>query len=221
MVYPFLSVVEGAGLIPRLPPCKTIHDIIITKIWLHREVKIISALNEKRKFSEGLFDDETVLECLKIQPGQTIVDAGCGNGYMAKKFSILAGNTGKVYALDPDREAIDRLKRETENTNIEALVDDITTTTEIRERSVDLVYLSTVFHIFSDAQIAGFEREVRRILKPEGRLAVLNIKKENTPFGPPLHMRCSPEEVRQKLSLAPAEYVEIGEYFYMQIFLKQ
>lgn len=72
------------------------------------------------KFSEGLLNDETILVNLNIDAGQTILDAGCGNGYMAKKFSELVGNTGKIYALDADRGSIDKLKNEIVNTNIEA-----------------------------------------------------------------------------------------------------
>jgi ubiquinone/menaquinone biosynthesis C-methylase UbiE len=178
-------------------------------------------LNKKGNFSEGLLDDERILENLNIEPGWTVLDAGCGNGYMAKRFSILVGNTGRVVALDPDREAIEKLRREVKNSNIEARVGDITAATGIEDQSMDLVYLSTVYHIFSDARIAGFDREVRRILKPGARLAVVNIKKEQTPFGPPLHMRCSPEELRQKLSLDPDRYIEINDYFYMQLFVKQ
>ena len=178
-------------------------------------------MNELRKFSEGLLDDEIIVRNLKIDLGQTILDAGCGNGYMAKKFSVLVGNTGKIYALDPDKEPIDNLTKEVEKTNIEALVGDITKTTALEKSSVDLVYLSTVFHIFSDTQIVGFQKEVKRILKPGAKLAIVNIKKENTPFGPPLEMRSSPEELRQRLSFAPRELIEVSEYFYMQIFVKR
>jgi len=177
-------------------------------------------LNEARKFSEGLLDGEIILKNLKINLGQTILDAGCGNGYMAKKFSVLVGNNGKIYALDPDKESINKLRKEVEKTNIEALVGDITKTTEIEKGSIDLVYLSTVFHIFSDTQIVGFEKEVKRILKPRAKLAIINIKKENTPFGPPVEMRSSPEELRQKLSFTPRELIEVSEHFYMQLFTK-
>ena len=177
-------------------------------------------MNEIGKFSEGLLDDETVLKKIKIHLGQTILDAGCGNGYMAKKFSALVGNAGKIYALDPDKGSINKLRKEVEKANIEALVGDITKTTEIKECSLDLVYLSTVFHIFSDTQIVGFEKEVKRILKSGAKLAIVNIKKENTPFGPPVEMRSSPEELRQKLSFTPGELIEVSEHFYMQIFTK-
>jgi ubiquinone/menaquinone biosynthesis C-methylase UbiE len=170
------------------------------------------------KFSEGLLNDKKILENLDICPGQTILDAGCGNGYMAKKFSELVGKTGKIYALDPDKQSIAKLKKEVEMTNIEAFVSDITKATRLKAASIDLVYLSTVFHIFSESQIEEFVTEIRRILKPNARLAIVNIKKEDTPFGPPIEMRSSPEELRRKVPLIPKILVEVSEHFYMQVF---
>lgn len=172
------------------------------------------------KFSEGLLNEEIILKNLNICPGQVILDAGCGNGYMAIKFSPLVGNTGRIYALDPDRGSIAKLRKEVEKkSNIDALVGDITKKTDLKDASVDLVYLSTVFHIFSHIQIVGFEREIKRILKPEAQLAIVNIHKSETPFGPPLKMRFTPEELIQQLSFAPKGLFEVGDYFYMQLFV--
>ncbi|MEJ2660193.1 MAG: class I SAM-dependent methyltransferase, partial [Desulfobacteraceae bacterium] len=128
------------------------------------------------KFTEGLLNDEIILQNLDICIGQTILDAGCGNGYMAKKFSKLVGKTGKIYALDTDKGLVARLKKEIgERSNINAFVADITKRTDIEDSSIDLIYLSTVFHIFSDIQIFGFEKEINRILKPGAQLAIINI----------------------------------------------
>lgn len=171
-----------------------------------------------KKFSEGLLNNDTILANLNIHAGQTILDAGCGNGYMAKKFSKMVEDTGKIYALDVDRFSIANLKKEIENTNITALVGDITKSTGLATSSIDLVYLSTVFHIFSNAQIVGFAAEIKRILKTNAVLAIVNIKKEETPFGPPVKIRSSPEELRLKLPFTPKNLVTIGDHFYMQTF---
>ncbi|MEW6387262.1 MAG: class I SAM-dependent methyltransferase [Thermodesulfobacteriota bacterium] len=170
------------------------------------------------KSSEGFLDKDRILKELKILPGQIILDAGCGNGYMSKEFSRILNRTGKVYALDPDGEAIAKLKKETPGTNIEPLEADITQTTPLKESSLDLIYLSAVLHGFSKDQVEGFNNEVKRLLKPKGRLAIIEIKKQNTPFGPPLHIRLSPEELKQAITLAPKSLVEVGQYFYMQVF---
>lgn len=175
-------------------------------------------MTKKRKFSEGLLDTKKILENLKICPGQTILDAGCGNGYMSEKFARLVGDTGIVYALDQDTHFIDTLKSEVKGTNIQPLVGDICNTTELDKCSIDLVYLSTVFHIFSGSQIVLFEKEIKRILRPKAKLAIVNIIKEDTPFGPPVEMRSSPEELKEKISLTPKKLIAVNEYFYMQLF---
>lgn len=44
-----------------------------------------------------------------------------------------------------------------------------------------------------------------------------NQKKE-TPFGPPLDIRFSPDELKEAIILIPKSLVEVGKYFYMQVF---
>lgn len=73
---------------------------------------------------------------------------------------------------------------------------------------------------FSGPRIKGFVQEGQRILKPGACLAIVNIKKEETPFGPPVEMRSSPEELRNKLGLIPGRLIEVSEYFYMQLFAR-
>jgi ubiquinone/menaquinone biosynthesis C-methylase UbiE len=184
----------------------------------HREESVNMTGHHRGKSSEGFLDKNIILRELNIFPGMIILDAGCGNGYMSKEFSKALNNTGKVYALDPDRETIEALRRETRGTNIEAMQGDITKTTPLDTSSIDLIYLSTVIHIFSEDQIQTFQKEARRLLKPHGTLAVVEIQKQSTPFGPPLNMRFSPEELKEAITLPPLTTVKVGQYFYMQLF---
>jgi ubiquinone/menaquinone biosynthesis C-methylase UbiE len=174
--------------------------------------------HHKGNTTEYFLNKTSILKELNILPGQTIMDVGCGNGYMSKEFSKLVHPSGKVFALDREKEAIETLKEETRRTNIEPMEVDITNKTPIDDKSVDLIYLSTVFHIFSKEQIGGFQKEIKRLLKPNGKLAIIEIQKENTPFGPPLDMRLSPEELKQMIELKPISLIEVGRYFYMQLF---
>jgi ubiquinone/menaquinone biosynthesis C-methylase UbiE len=174
--------------------------------------------HHRGKSSESRLYKDIILKELNIRSGQTILDAGCGNGYMSKEFLKLLNNTGKVYALDPDESAIEILKEETQGTNIETIVGDITRKTQIEDATVDLMYLSTVFHGFSKGEIDGFQKEVKRLLKPNAVLAIIEIIKEETPFGPPLDIRFSPDELKETINLKPKSLVAVGEYFYMQTF---
>jgi len=61
---------------------------------------------------------------------------------------------------------------------------------------------------------------VNRLLKSNAVLSIVEIKKEKTPFGPPLHIRFSPDELKETIALIPKSLVGVGEYFYMQTFVK-
>jgi ubiquinone/menaquinone biosynthesis C-methylase UbiE len=161
---------------------------------------------------------EVILKGLDIQPGQTILDAGCGNGYMAKIFSALVTDSGKVYALDNDAEAIEILGKETQGSNIETMVGDLAEPIRLDQASVDLIYISTVLHGFPKNTVKNIFDEAKRILKPNGVLAVLEIEKKDTPFGPPLHIRYSPDELKEIAPLTPLNTIPVTEYFYLQTF---
>lgn len=176
--------------------------------------------HHKGNSTENFLDKELILSQLHISAGQVIVDIGCGNGYMTKEFSPLVTGAGKVYALDRAEEAIDKLVNETTGTNIYPIKADATEKIPIGEASVDLIYLSTVFHVFSEEQKRRFQREAKRLLKPKGKLAIVEIDKRDTPYGPPQNRRLSPEEMRQMIELRPLSLIKVGECLYMQIFEK-
>lgn len=104
--------------------------------------------HHRNKTSEKYLDKSIILKTLNIRPGQIILDAGCGNGYMAKEFAAQLKGKGKVYALDPDEISIETLLLQTQGTIIEPFVGDITKKTKLMDSSIDLIYLSTVFHGF-------------------------------------------------------------------------
>lgn len=202
---------EGADMEQRSKPAVQAEVVAYEKRAAHEH-------HHRGKSSESLLDKEAILAALRIAPGLTVLDAGCGNGYMSKEFSKRVGSAGSVYALDPDEIIIAALRAETAGTNIIAMVGDITTATGLPASTLDLIYLSTVVHGFSLEQFSGFDAEVKRLLSPRGRLAIVEIVKQETPFGPPLDRRMSPEELKVAVGLAAEATVDVGEYFYLQVF---
>ena len=174
----------------------------------------------KGKSSEHFLDKKAILDALSISPGQTILDAGCGNGYMSKEFAMVMDGNGKVYALDPDEESIEKLKEVTTGGIIEPLIGDITKKTVLMDASIDLIYLSNVAHGFSEDQMNGFGHEVKRLLKLGGRLGIVEFHKRKTDHGPPLEIRLSSDDLKSRIPLVPGKLVDIGEEFYLQMFEK-
>jgi ubiquinone/menaquinone biosynthesis C-methylase UbiE len=178
-------------------------------------------MNLNRKFSDDILPPKLILEHVKIKDGASVIDAACGSGYMAKSFAQrLLSSNGKVYALDIDPLFIGYLEEEELAPNLEPVLADITQKTNFEDASIDLLYISGAYHIFNETQEKGFDTEVMRILKPNGKLVVVNFKKIDFSFGPAMHIRSSPEELQEKISLKPFSVIDLSEYFYMYIFVK-
>jgi len=92
--------IKNDKIISDSPACKRPSDIV----HHHRE-----------KSSQGQLDKNVILKELNVLPGQVILDAGCGNGYMSKEFARLLKGIGGIYALDLDEDAIEILKRFSSN----------------------------------------------------------------------------------------------------------
>lgn len=178
-------------------------------------------VGHKKRFTEGMLDNDLILQELNIASGQTVVDAGCGNGYMTMLFSEQVGESGKVYALDVNTHSIDTLRDRTAGKNIAPIACDISKSIPVASSSVDLVYMSTVIHSQSKTQLNGVVQEVQRLLCPGGLLAIVEIAKHDTLFGPPLKQRYSPEELQEAIPLFPIKTVTVAEHFYLQVFQMQ
>lgn len=165
-----------------------------------------------------MHDSEKVFGKLNLKPGEVFLDLGCGPGDYSLRAAEEVGEQGLVYALDRQDEAIRRINEKISNqgcSNIQVIKADITQPLPIADASVDVCFLSTVLHIFkiNKAELTLFG-EILRVLRPGGRLAVIECKKEEQPFGPPKHMRLSPEEVTKALGKYEFKKIDLTDLGY-------
>ena len=133
-------------------------------------------------------DCKTMLAALKVKPGDTVCDLGCGNGFYTLQLAKLAGEHGRVYAVDIQREMLGLLKdRATEEkaANIEPVLGTLVDP-KLPSNSIDLVLLVDVYHEFSHPE--QMLAAIRKSLKPTGRVALVEFRAED-PAVPikPLH----------------------------------
>jgi ubiquinone/menaquinone biosynthesis C-methylase UbiE len=174
--------------------------------------------------SFDLIDPEKLFPALNLKPGETILDLGCGEGRYSLSLAARLGTKGTVYAADLWAQGLAALKdkaRQEGLTNVQTLLADVSQSLPIPDTSVDLAFLATVLHDLAEVgQAEGALAEIARLVKPGGRLAVVEFKKIAGPPGPPLHIRLSPEEVaamvlahgfhrRASLDLSPHIYLAI------------
>jgi len=136
------------------------------------------------------------LESIGLRSGMVFMDIGCGDGFFTILAAQIVGKTGKIYAVDTDASAIERLKHKADKkglTNIKAVVAKAEETVFCDE-CADIVFYSIVLHDFHDP--AKVLLNAKRMLKPDGKLVDLDWKKKRTTHGPPVRIRFSEEQAQ-------------------------
>jgi ubiquinone/menaquinone biosynthesis C-methylase UbiE len=179
------------------------------------------------KSSFDLIEQELLFPALHLKPGEAVLDLGCGEGRYTLPLASQVGTQGMVYAADLWEEGLATLTekaREKGLANIRTLYADVSQPLPLADASVDLVLLATVLHDLAEAgQAQGALAEIARLVKPGGRLAVLEFKKMAGPPGPPLHIRLSPEEVVALLrphGFIPWEITDLSPHIYLEMLAK-
>lgn len=142
-------------------------------------------------------DPESILAALGLQTGERLADVGVGPGYFALAAARMVGPEGTVYGFDIEPRMLTRLEEEARSAGLTQIqpVHSGESRLPLEDGAVNAVLMANVFHELHDP--AEMMREIRRILSPGGRLLIVDWKKEETPMGPPLHERRSPEEVTE------------------------
>ncbi|MCA9139126.1 MAG: class I SAM-dependent methyltransferase [Planctomycetales bacterium] len=125
---------------------------------------------------------------LELKPGMVICDLGCGNGYWTLPMARKVGPEGAVYAVDIQREMLQKLQLRADQFElknirpVQGTIDD----PKLPGNEIDLLLMVDVYHEFSHPQSMLWE--IRRSLKPEGVVALLEYREED-PSVPikPLH----------------------------------
>lgn len=150
-------------------------------------VTLSSPQNDSRKIPEKLaftldnpirrFLDppERLIEKLGINPDDTVVDFGCGPGYFLIPLAKVAR---RAIGVDVSPRMLKKAstKAKKEGVSIELLQSN-GTDIRLEDNSADLIFLNHVFHELDDKPtVLG---EFHRILKPSGRLAIVERTRDS------------------------------------------
>jgi ubiquinone/menaquinone biosynthesis C-methylase UbiE len=131
---------------------------------------------------------QAVVMALDLKPTDTVADIGAGTGYFARRFAMHAS---KVYAVDIDQKLLAIAGR-----NAPANLQTILATPDdahLPSQSVDVVFFCDVVHHLGDRP--AYYRKLADVLKPGGRVVVIDFYKKPLPVGPPESMKLSEAQV--------------------------
>jgi ubiquinone/menaquinone biosynthesis C-methylase UbiE len=153
---------------------------------------------------------DALLAAAEIKLGERVVDVGAGTGFWTLPLAKLVGPSGQVIAIDVEPIMLDELRAlvEAEQLRNVAVVQSDGETIPLADQSVDMALLAFVLHEPPDP--ATFLRVVRRLLKPNGRLLLIDWQKRVTERGPPVEHRIAQAQVQALLECAELEVTELS-----------
>jgi predicted metal-dependent enzyme (double-stranded beta helix superfamily)/ubiquinone/menaquinone biosynthesis C-methylase UbiE len=128
---------------------------------------------------------DEVVGALGLGGGQTVVDLGAGTGYFAKRLAAAVGPSGRVEALDVDRDLLARLQDAVHAARIDNVRARIVAPDDpsLAPQSADLVFLCDTYNQLRDRN--RYLTKLAGGLKPAGRIAIVDFhKREDVREGP-------------------------------------
>ncbi|MGB9735805.1 MAG: class I SAM-dependent methyltransferase [bacterium] len=138
---------------------------------------------------------DKILRAAGVSKGMTVVDVGCGTGFYTFPLSEIVGEKGLVYAVDMSADMLNLLKKELSKHNLKNIKPILSEEVKIplNDGIADMVINVNMLHEAYDKD--AFIQELRRLLKKNGRLLIIDHKKDpDLSGGPPFEDRVSYEE---------------------------
>jgi ubiquinone/menaquinone biosynthesis C-methylase UbiE len=125
---------------------------------------------------------ERLLDQAGLEPGQRILDVGCGTGTLLLAAKSRQPRVDAV-GLDGDPEILARAREKAAEAGIEARFDEaMSFEMPYPDRSFDRVLSSLFFHHLTTADKERTLAEIRRVLKPGGELHVADFGRGSDPL---------------------------------------
>jgi SAM-dependent methyltransferase len=155
-------------------------------------------------------DCRLLVEALAIQPGQTVCDMGCGNGFYTLELARRVGPRGRVYAVDVQPEMLRMLLGRLAEQGIHNVKPVLGTAIDPRlpKGEVDLILCIDVYHEFSHPE-AMLER-IRESLAPGGRLVLAEFRGEDPAV--PIKPEHKMTKAQVRAELEPAGFTLAREF---------
>ena len=170
-------------------------------------------------------DPDKNLAQLGLAEGMKVADLGAGTGYYSIVAGRRVGNGGRIYAVEVQKDLLDRLKSNATNEqvrNIEVIWGSIDTIggTKLREGLIDRAILANTLFQIEQKDRDNLALEIKRILKVGGKLLVVDW----LPGSPLSPKNCLPRMIAENLfnknGFTMEKTFNAGDHHYGLVFIR-
>jgi len=164
-----------------------------------------------------------VVEALALKPGMSVADLGSGSGYFTRRFVEAVTETGKVYAIDVEPEALKYAEDSLVHMHRPYEVEFILARSDnpkLPVESVHLVFVCNTYHHLEDR--STYFRNIRSALKPGGRIAIVDFyhDERSGDLGFPKKHLVARDRVVEEMTVAGYRLVKEHSFLPKQYFLE-
>lgn len=146
--------------------------------------KAYSTLSLFYSLAEGVFERglrDRSLKLLSVKAGEVVLEIGFGTGYSLKEIASAVGEKGKAYGIDITPEMLKitgkRLNRAGLMERV-ALYEGDARKMPYEDNKFDAIYMASTLELFDTPDIPRILKEIKRVLKPGGRLGIASLTRE-------------------------------------------
>ncbi|MFZ2681594.1 MAG: methyltransferase domain-containing protein [Patescibacteria group bacterium] len=157
----------------------------------------------------ALLDAKRILAAVGVDTGMHVADFGVGRtGHLIFPAAQVVGESSQVYGVDISKQALDMLegrRRQYLIHNLDLIHGDIEAgDLAIPAQSLDRIFLVHTLPVA--VRHADIAREIRRLLKPDGRVVVIDwLTDASHPVAPGADFRLHPDEIDMTFARAGCE----------------
>ena len=140
------------------------------------------------------------IAALDLRAGMKVADIGAGSGYYTVRMARTVGPEGRVYATDIQVGMLSMIQRRARQAELQNIVPVLGAVDDpkLPPAALDLALMVDVYHELAEPQ--AFMRRLREALKPDGRLVLIEYRKEDPRVPIREEHKMSVAMVRQELS---------------------
>ena len=120
---------------------------------------------------------EKVLNLGRVARGESVLDAGCGTGTLAIAAKKRVGAAGAVHGLDASMEMLERAEKKARKAGVEVFFrSGVAEALPFADAQFNVVLSTVMLHHLPQKARLQFASEIRRVLKPAGRVLIVDFE---------------------------------------------